>query len=385
MEQMISNTSLEQRALSVPANLADGHPRAVLTDPMRFILDSLGSSFERAMNTTQTDVEDDFLAAYQRLAGECFPRRPLFSYSVSALVATLAPYLRLQEITVFMAEPAFDNIRDLLISATVPVVPFAETELEQLMANAHSVKHAIWLTSPANPTGHTLDESAVRWIAKCCADRGALLVIDHCFRFFAQPAARFALYAVLEAVPGLDYLVLEDTGKTVPFLEIKASMMCCAERLLPELTRLNQEMLLNVSPCLLGVLARALDHLADGALGGWLLPTVSSNRRLVCETLAPFERHLLPWSLSDNAPFLWYRAVDPRGGIALAAAARELGLHVLPGNRFFSDPRSPGSAFVRIALARPHAVVARAMPALTAAARRTFSDMGRRAGPTSHE
>jgi aspartate/methionine/tyrosine aminotransferase len=351
---------MEYAALDAAVNLADGHPRVQLDTRVWDGAINFQAAFRQALRS-ETRAEQRLIDSFEALLGERFPRRPLISYSVSSLVMVLANHFRQRGLDVAMAEPNFDNIRDLLISGGVAVETFPEEDLATRIAvfERGAAPAVLWLTSPSNPTGRTLDVDVYHDLARHCQEAGTLLVVDNCFRFFAGSIRPFAQYALLESYPDLDYVLLEDTGKTVPLVDVKVGLLLPSRRLAGALTRLNQELLLSVSPYLLNVLCDAISVLAAGALNDWLRPLVDGNRRVLVEALRPYADRLRLASWSADSPFLWYHVQAPADGERLTLAARAAGVHVLPGTRFYADRPLPGRAFVRIALTRDREVVER--------------------------
>jgi aspartate/methionine/tyrosine aminotransferase len=369
-----TSTQLEYDALDSTINLSDGHARMPLNTELRDVIVRSIDAFDAAFTQPQSDIEDRFFRAYATLAGQTFARRPLLAYSVSSLVSVLATYFRQHGMTVAIAEPSFDSIRDQLTSGGVQVTLFPEqtvSEFGDAMIPGCG-PDVVWLTSPANPTGRTLDEQTYDHIARACARARKILIVDHCFRFFARSIQPFDQHALLDATPGLDYVVLEETGKTVPFLDLKVGMLCASQALSRPLDALNKEVLLNVSPYVLVLLTEALQHLIAGGLQDWLLPMIDRNRDSLQAALSPYADHLRLASHAPDTPLLWYRTSTEDGGERLAQVARSLGVHVLPGNTFYASRRSFGSAYIRIALSRDPAVVDQGARIIACATRRVF-------------
>ncbi|WSQ12383.1 aminotransferase class I/II-fold pyridoxal phosphate-dependent enzyme [Streptomyces sp. NBC_01231] len=348
-----TNTALERAAINSGLNLSDAHARAPLGPLGSAIITNLGSVFRRAEGMFQADAERELVSAFERLGSFCFPRRPQISYSSSALVSVIANYLRQEHCRVHLLDPCFDNIRDLLSTAGIELLPISESSVNGLRDRPPVTLpgDVLWLTSPSNPTGWVLAEDEYRRTAEYCAANDALLVVDHCFRFFSPTTRSFDQYRLLESIEGLDYIVLEDTGKTTALLDIKVGMAVSSESIVDRFQELNEEFLLNVSPFSCLLISEALDALANGDLENHLIPLVQSNRSILLDA---FQELLPPTATVDEeseVPLLWVDTGLPQGGRKLARYLREHGIHILPGDRFYSD-QTDGNGKVRVALFR---------------------------------
>lgn len=347
-----TNTALERFAIESGINLSDAHARAPLGPHGAPVITTLPLLFEQSHRMSQDAADRKLIVSFERLAGISFPRRPELSYSVSSLVAIIGNYMRREKRKVYMLDPCFDNIRDLVITAGIPVKAISEEEVERVVANFHKFKRGdvLWLTSPSNPTGWTLGRKAYAGIANACAGKGVLLVIDHCFRFFSRTTRAFNQYEILEHSSGLQYIVLEDTGKTTSLLDMKIGMMVTSHDLAEPFHLLNEELLLNVSPFVCLVVARSLDALADGDMDDYLYPLLRDNRRRIVGIFSELFPSFEIWKRQD-VPLIWIDTKRSNGGEAFASQVRSRGLHILPGTRFFEKSRE-GRQFFRVALMR---------------------------------
>ena len=108
-----------------------------------------------------------------------------------------------------------DCIPALLRARGLQLVPLSERVLQAGDPfAAHPEIEAVLVANPNNPTGTVLSAPALERLARACAERGAPLVIDQCFRAF-DPRAQYDTYALLDGT-GVEYVIVEDTGKLWP-------------------------------------------------------------------------------------------------------------------------------------------------------------------------
>jgi aspartate/methionine/tyrosine aminotransferase len=355
----VSNTYLERIAIDAEINLSDGHARQPLTDGETRIVADFGSYYRTALRRTQSDAEQAFLSAFCMLAGEPTSVPTLFSYSASSLVAIAADWLKYEGLSVAMLEPGFDNIRDLLIRAQLNVTPVDATGIRALINDeplgaSLGPRRAIWLTLPNNPDGFALNEHEFTSLAERCAVTETLLVCDFCFRFYSREMTSWSQYDVLRR-SGCRFITIEDTGKTLPLLDVKIGMLRCGTDFLGPLRLRNEEVALNVSPWILTVLAEVLtDYHVHGLDSTIWMPT--ERRRALVQ--AWIRRVEFSDAGQGMVPFGWISVPVSHAITALqiahAGAAR--GVHVLTGHRFFFD-HTTGDHYIRIPLSRPDEVL----------------------------
>ena len=275
-----TNTALERLAINSGVNLSDAHARAPLGPVGAQSVANLDRLFDEASRMAQYSAEGELVGAFERLGGVHFPRAPQISYSSSSLVIVIANYLRRVNCRVHILDPCFDNIRDLLVTAGLSVDAISESAVLDSSNRLQQMGRGdvLWLTAPSNPTGWVLDAREYSRVAGTCADNGVLLVVDHCFRFFSPTTSSFDQYEILERSAGLEYITIEDTGKTTSLLDLKVGLLVASASLELPLRLLNEEVLLNVSPFACVVIARALDALAAGDLEHHLRPLLSASR-----------------------------------------------------------------------------------------------------------
>ena len=123
----------------------------------------------------------------------------------------------------------FDNLalllhrREVALHAIDECLIFDEVAIERLEQHlVCSGAGALFIVSPSNPTGRCLTKIHFSAIAELCARYGVVLVIDSSFRMYNRD-----LYddVALLLRSGVSFIAFEDTGKSFPTLDTKASLI----------------------------------------------------------------------------------------------------------------------------------------------------------------
>lgn len=359
-EEAVANlTQFEIRAEWSGLNLADGHARQPLTDSQALVIDSLPALFRRAQRGIVPELDREaqstfLLALGQRHAPEC--AEVLSCYSSSVAMEVLARSLAAAGLRrVGLIHPTFDNIPDILRGVGLHLSPVSEETLRSAGGLAEPDVDALFVTTPNNPTGTVLSEERLAYWARWCADRGIVLALDTCFRGF-DPRAQYDHYAVLDA-SGADWVVIEDTGKMFPSLDLKVGFLAHARHSALPLRRVYTDIMLGVSPAILCLVAALAEDAARGGLAA-LHGLMAEHRALVRATIP--EPACGRWP-DPGSRISVERLALPAGlrASAVAADLRERDVHVLPGGKFHWAHPAQGEAFIRIALSRPREHVRR--------------------------
>lgn len=347
-------TELEIDVLGTLHNLADGHAYRSLSDGESAVVDSAAELLRGADRRRQAEIERDYLTTFFGLAGQTFApgaMRSFFCFTASSAIEAIANHLRIEAASVALVEPCFDNLSDILQRHGVELVPLAEEcfdcprELgERLEA---SRPDAVFVVSPNNPTGRRLGPEGLAALIEHCARYGATLILDACFRFYLEADEVYDQYRML-IHSDIDWIVIEDTGKTWPTAEIKAPFFSVSPRLAESISHIYSDFLLHVSPFALRLLNGFLAAASADALEAVLAP-VRENRRALSGSIvdSPLaDAGVAPTSLA------WLRIEAPVSATEVTRSLARGGVHVLPGDRFhWSDP-GRGSRYLRVALAR---------------------------------
>ncbi|MGW1167374.1 aminotransferase class I/II-fold pyridoxal phosphate-dependent enzyme [Streptomyces sp. NPDC002550] len=362
-------TSMETDALVGGLNVSDGHPRMPLTESQRAIVDSLPDLFDEAEKRVFEEIEAEAQQAFLHGMGQrqapIGTGRLVSCYSSSVAMDITARALAHRTGTVALVHPTFDNIPDLLKGRGLTLLPLPEAELDRGEPDLPDEVGAVFVTTPNNPTGWVLAEDGLRRLAAFCARTNRVLAMDTCFR--AQDTrAQYDTYAILRD-SGAEWVVIEDTGKLWPTLELKAGFLAWGENTDLPLLEYFSDVLLSVSPLVLLMLTKFAQ---DAERGGYadLHGLIARNRRALTEVLDGG-----PVTLTDpDARISVARVTLPDDGPDAVALYEELvqrGTHILPCGPFHWDRPGDGVRQVRLALARSGEDVIRAARTLVDAVR----------------
>lgn len=345
-------TELEIRAERAGLNLADGHARQPLTAGQEAIIDRLPELFRIAQRGVVPELDREAQETYLSVLGQqtaLTSAEILSCYSSSVAMEIFARAASAAGLRrVGLIHPTFDNIPDILRGIGLSLVAVPEEVLHSGDTAAAPEVDVLFVTTPNNPTGAVLEEPALAQWAAWCAAHGVVMALDTSFRAF-DPRAHYDHYRVL-VESGAEWVVIEDTGKVFPSLDLKVGFLAYARGGRLPLWRVYTDILLGVSPailCLVTALAR------DGAAGG-----IAALHRLIARHRAALHA-VLPapayhWPDPGNRISV-ERLVLPAGLDAerVCADLRARDVHVLPGSHFhWADPAA-GAGYVRIALSRP--------------------------------
>lgn len=359
----LSLTDQEIIAFGNTADLASGHAYHELPPALAPVVSELPSLWRAASQATPLDWEDDFKVAFARLTGLlsiadlrfCRPC-PTASNSID-LAATL---LRAQGRRTLLAEPTFDNLALLTARRGVPLAPISESLLfdprgHGLLADRldRDKIGALFIVSPTNPTSRCMDAETLAQLCDICEQRDVLMVLDTTFRLFNRNP--FDDLAVL-LKSGVSFVVFEDTGKTFPTLDTKASLIYCSDDIADELNNLYNEVYLCSSGLNLALLTRVFELALSAGMDATVWSIVDQRRMelraaLVGTGLAPARETFhsvigVEWLSCDEIGMSDIDVCDELGKLGIAAVT---------GRQFFwasqDDPRS--SARVRLSMMKP--------------------------------
>lgn len=357
-------TELEILALDADVNLADGHPRQDLTRTQRAIVDRMPELFDVARHTPFEDLENRAHGAFLHALGQhgapVGAGRIYSAYASSVGMDVVARCLAEAAPRVGLIHPTFDNIPDLLKAWSVQLVPLEEEELGARAIERAGDLDAVFLTTPNNPTGHVVDAATMGEIAEYCAAREMVLVLDTSFRGF-DTRAQYDSYELLDGT-GVEYVVIEDTGKLWPTLELKLGMVVESRRNRLDVERAMSDILLSVSPFVL-LMVEALAN--DAAEGGFaqLHDLVAENRALLRGALEDARQG----RVIDNGTRISVERIRLADGLSAKTLSEELrrsGIHVLPCGSFHWARQEECDNCLRIALGRDADTLRRALPEL---------------------
>ena len=349
-------TQLAVRAIDAAVNVSDGHPRQTPTPSQAAIVDALPELFEEARTTPLETIEarahEAFFSALGQHAALREPRRILSAYASSVAMDVLARLLASRTSEVGLVHPTFDNIPDLLRAWSLRLTPIEEDDLAAGALDVLERVGALFVTNPNNPTGTCVGAARLAELAEECARRGVILVLDTSFRGFDR-RAQYDTYAVLDATD-VEYVVIEDTGKLWPVLELKIGFLVASAGVHRELSDALSDIMLNVSPVISALVTRLA---ADAAGGGFkqLHGLIERNREVLADAIDGSGASLAYPDSRVSVGLV--RLPDGVSSARLTSTVRRRGLHVFPGHLFHWARPADGDRFLRIALARDPEVV----------------------------
>ncbi|WP_406302612.1 aminotransferase class I/II-fold pyridoxal phosphate-dependent enzyme [Streptomyces sp. NBC_00885] len=366
-------TERQVSVLSDEFNLADGHAYRKWNAAEQAILDTTPAMFRQLDRRQQSAIESTYFETFFSLAQQMlntshFERFPCFT--ASGGIEIIANYLRLNNLSATLIEPCFDNLKDILKRHQIPLSPFPddllEAEGEVLDAFlAQMTTDVLFIVSPNNPTGATAGKENFARIVDFCARQNKTLILDACFRFYLPDGEVYDQYAML-ADADVDCIVIEDTGKTWPTLELKGPFISVSDRLIDPIAHINSDFLLHVSPFAIGLMTDFLNlSIADNR--GHFRAVAAENRATLYVELAP--TFLQP----VERPYMsvsWLKINADIPAVTLTELLGKEGVYVLPGNQFFWTDQALGDTYLRVALMRDPKMFKQAAACLSEALQR---------------
>ncbi|MEU1879087.1 enduracididine biosynthesis enzyme MppP [Streptosporangium sp. NPDC020072] len=352
-------------ALNSRLNMADGHARQALTPGQARIIDDLPNLFAKTAASPPEVVELDACRAYLGLLGQhSHPGgdgRVLACYSSSVAMEIFARAMVREGGPVALIHPTFDNIPDILRGVGLRLVPLEEDRLHEgdLDHDLLNSVRCVFVTTPNNPTGRVLTEERLRALAAQCARHNVVLALDTSFRGF-DPRGHYDHYRVLED-SGCRWVVIEDTGKLWPTLELKIGWLVFSAELGLPIPKIYSDILLGASPLVLALVQRFAEDAADGGLAD-LHRFIAGNRAHVRQELSHLPGVGFP-DLDSRASVERVHVGD-RSALDVWSALSDQNVYVLPCQKFHWANPAEGDSMLRIALARSAGPLSEATRAL---------------------
>lgn len=344
-------TDYELKALSSVYNLADGHARFMNNESFSNMIDFLKRGYVQIAKHEL--VEKEFLEAFAFLSGQkslAKKLQVLYSPSASLSIEIVANYLRIKNTNTALVEPVFDNLADILkrhsvLSKAIKVPEYVNLGVINYLSKIDT--SSFFFVIPNNPTGHIFEKNEFVQLVNYCKTHEKLLVLDFSFRFFCDDMSRWDQYEILEESK-VRYIAIEDTGKTWPTFELKASAMLADPNTFSDLQRIYRDLFINLSPFVLGLLTHFLksnDY------------TVASINKIITKNRVTLLNQIDATSLiSENLPngsVEWLRIVKPPSSdIEITEHLMKSGVLILPGKHFFWSENNLNTNYIRIALMR---------------------------------
>lgn len=364
-ERKWTNTEYERLALASRINLSDGHARHTLSDRQREVIGRTRELLDIALSRQQREIELEFFASFFQCAGQDSrdaDRNIFLSYSSSSAIKIAAQCCRIRGLTVYLIEPCFDNIRHLLETEGVSVIPLREEHLCDIESIARRLNSdtAVWLVQPNNPTGFCLEQPLFTELIREVAAHRSTIILDLCFRFYAESLRHWDQYRALEESKA-SFICIEDTGKTWSLADMKVGITVSSANYAPILHRLHDELLLNVSPLHLLLLTEFIRDTIENGIYQTVREEIEMNRRLV-HNLVDKGLLLHPTEGCFNVPMELLGLPNEISSTLFWNELRKRGVDVLPAHNYYWSSASEGKSLFRIPLSRPLHEVEAATP-----------------------
>lgn len=179
-----SLTADERHAQDTSWNLADAHARQRMSpEEKTAILDKFPDIFRGAQGLPYSTLAEESVTAFLGSLGQ-HPETSvkLAAYSSSVGTMIVSRLLRQRGWGVSLTRPTFDNLFALLTAEGVAVQPRDVTAGPIHTHLGEDSPKCIFEVSPNNPTGHIIDADELARLARFCAEKRRLLVLDQSFK-----------------------------------------------------------------------------------------------------------------------------------------------------------------------------------------------------------
>ena len=243
-------TQLEILHLPETYNLTDGHAHRRLNHSEQKIANKMAAIFDTTEREQQPELEKEYVLAFYDLNYDkthylCMP-------TASASLELVGNYLRLAGLDAALIEPCFDGLANIFKRHDIALESIPDDWLGKSPADFRASlqtlrSKAICIVSPNNPTGNAYDEANFKELVAFCQEEHRLLILDTTFRTYKDEAHIFDEYALLQA-SDIDYIVIEDTGKTWPTKELKVSVLAMNSRIFKTVYDIYSDFIYHHSP-----------------------------------------------------------------------------------------------------------------------------------------
>jgi aspartate/methionine/tyrosine aminotransferase len=230
----------------------------------------------------------------------------------------------------------------------VPLHAIEEETLFDIEQLQRITTDALMIVCPNNPTGREPNQKQFSQIVEVCKSKGILLIIDFSFRFYSN-LTTWDQYEVLYK-SGIEFIAMEDTGKTFPLLDLKVSTIMANRSIHLQLQDISNDFLLNISPFILKLLTEFVKLEYKNALPSYQ-NTVNHNRKILSQYLKKS-----PVKIADvhsRLSVAWLVIPRKWNSMELAKWLKDKNIFVLPGTPFFWNDQRRGENYIRVALAKP--------------------------------
>lgn len=348
-------TSLEEEAEALGHSFAVGHARQKIPPRLRPIIKKLKFFWDIASSTPSHDLAHSFKHSFARAANssglyghEHFSICPTASHSIDISAA----WLGMHNYKVGLIEPAFDNLYLILKRRGVEVTPineemFSDTNVLEAAIDSHHLQ-SLFLVSPNNPTGYKLDKEKFVELCTLCKRKGVTLILDSTFRFYSIEI--YDEYQIMKNAE-IDFLVIEDTGKTWPTEGVKLSILSYPESLTEDISEIYQELYFGPSNFSLAFLEALVKRTAEYGVENVILPEVIRRRKVFEQAVNGLGLHIERPQYCPNFPLIWMRLLQRKlPDIQFVEKLKKHDVALLPGRNFYWSAPNAHQEYLRAAL-----------------------------------
>ncbi|MGB4056700.1 MAG: aminotransferase class I/II-fold pyridoxal phosphate-dependent enzyme [Alphaproteobacteria bacterium] len=214
----------------------------------------------------------------------------------------------------------------------------------------HGLK-SLFIVSPNNPTGFQLSPDEFRDICQLCRRKDVTLIVDATFRFYSKQT--YDSYQTLKDT-SVDFIVIEDTGKTWPTQDMKVSLMAYSEPLAKDLRLLYEEFYLCTSNFSLALLSKLIDETHKVGLDKIVWQEVEKRTARVESAIANTPLKLVKNDRDCTLPVAWIDCSKTgMTDVEILEKLRPHNIAVLPGRFFFWNSQQQHTDRIRISLMKP--------------------------------
>jgi len=345
-------TVVERPYLDKNYNYTDGHAYRPWSIAESKIIDDSASIFHNSNRQQQSVLESEYVTTFLTLAKQTTNfdyHKFLQCTSASLGIEVIANYLRMNNMSLTLVEPCFDNLADIFRRHSIKLESICDENFDNgnFIEDLNKIKtNAICLVSPNNPTGISLSKDNFTFLVKYCSKNNILLIMDFCFRAYLPENLIVDNYEIL-ANFGKDYFIIEDTGKTWPLSELKAPFICISNSIYDDIYNIWTDMILHVSPFVLSMMTKLIQNSIHDQLYS-VKSIIQKNRDSLYKCL---ERTGHIPQEKDYLSVSWIK-LNNYNESEMVSLLELSNIHVLPGSYFFWSMNNPPQNFIRIALTR---------------------------------
>jgi aspartate/methionine/tyrosine aminotransferase len=364
-----SLTEFEVIGLKTPYDFANGHAYHDLSQAFDPVMNDLQAIWADAKQKPIAVMEERF----KKAIADIIPSPMLGDHAHYSLFPTasnsidaVSAWLKSKNYKAGLIEPVFDNLYLLLKRRQVPLTPIYEQDFINLDVLEAKIKlndlDALLLVSPNNPTGFQLTIEEFKAVCALCEKMGVTLILDATFGFYSRNG--YDEYQIL-ADTGIEYIVVEDTGKTWPTQELKVSLMAYSSSIAPAMREIYEEVYLCHSNFSVGLLSCLIEHTVKEGLVNTVWKEVDRRREKLAAAL---DGTGMTMNISNRAvplPLAWVNCTAT--GLTDLEVIDAMKVHhiaLLPGRFFYWNTPGQFTNHIRVSLLRPNAVFDKGVEAL---------------------